>query len=159
MEECERKKLERLETLAHIHAFTKLGFYSCTVSNFEQYTLAKFISEGYFEKHINRMRNFFRNKRDFITKCINKHVRGSLVKIKEEDAGLHFLLEVDTDMTDDELIKAAMDNDIRISCLSKYYHNHENAKKHIIVINYSGIENNKIEEAVKRLLKSIKRNK
>ena len=42
---------------------------------------------------------------------------------------------------------------------SKYYYNNENAKKHIIVINYSGIENYKIEEAVKRLLKSIKRNK
>ena len=44
--------------------YSKLGFYSCTVSNFEQYTLARFIKEGYFEKHINRMRNFYRNKRD-----------------------------------------------------------------------------------------------
>lgn len=25
MEECEKKQLERLEDLAHIHAFTKLG--------------------------------------------------------------------------------------------------------------------------------------
>ena len=27
----------------------RLGFYSCTVSNFEQYTLARFIREGHFE--------------------------------------------------------------------------------------------------------------
>ena len=40
--------------------YAKLGFYSCTVSNFEQYTLARFISGGYFEKHINRMRNYYR---------------------------------------------------------------------------------------------------
>ena len=139
--------------------YSKLGFYSCTVSNFEQYTLARFIKEGYFEKHINRMRNFYRNKRDYMVENINKYSDIASVKIKEEDAGLHFLLEVDTDMTDDELIESARDNDIRISCLSKYYYNNENAKKHIIVINYSGIENDKIEEAVKRLLKSIKRNK
>ena len=36
--------------------YRRLSFYSCTVSTFEQYTLARFISEGYFEKHINRMR-------------------------------------------------------------------------------------------------------
>ena len=38
--------------------YAKLGFYSCTVSNFEQFTLAKFIEGGYFERHINRMRTY-----------------------------------------------------------------------------------------------------
>ena len=42
----------------------KLGFYSCTVPNFEQYTLAEFIRRGYFEKQINRMRNYYRARRD-----------------------------------------------------------------------------------------------
>lgn len=35
-----------------------LSFYACTVSNFDQYTLTRFIQEGYLEKHINRMRKF-----------------------------------------------------------------------------------------------------
>ena len=42
----------------------RLGFYACTVSTFEQYTLARFLGEGYFEKHINRMRNYYRSLRD-----------------------------------------------------------------------------------------------
>ena len=33
----------------------KLSFYSCTVSSIDQYVLATFIREGYFERHINRM--------------------------------------------------------------------------------------------------------
>lgn len=37
---------------------TKLNFYSGTVSSFEQYTLANFIAGGYYERHINRMRNY-----------------------------------------------------------------------------------------------------
>ena len=37
----------------------KLQFYSCTVPNLVQYTLAAFLSEGYFERHINRMRLFY----------------------------------------------------------------------------------------------------
>lgn len=35
--------------------YERLSFYSCSVSNFEQYTLGKFIEEGFFEKHINRL--------------------------------------------------------------------------------------------------------
>ena len=34
----------------------KLGFYSCTVPTFEQYVLAQLISDGSFERHINRIR-------------------------------------------------------------------------------------------------------
>ena len=45
---------------------TKLGFYSNTVSGFEQYTLANFISKGYYERHINRMRNYYRDYRNKI---------------------------------------------------------------------------------------------
>ena len=48
----------------------ELSFYACTVSNFEQYTLAKFIEQGYLEKHINRMRNYYRNIRNTILENI-----------------------------------------------------------------------------------------
>lgn len=34
----------------------RVGFYSCTVPAFEQYLLAELISNGEFERHINRMR-------------------------------------------------------------------------------------------------------
>lgn len=34
----------------------KSGFYSCPVPAFDQYVLAEFISGGYFERHLNRMR-------------------------------------------------------------------------------------------------------
>ena len=42
----------------------ELGFYGCTVASFEQYTLARFLDRGYFEKHINRMRKFYRARRN-----------------------------------------------------------------------------------------------
>ena len=31
----------------------QLGFYSCSVPLFDQYVLARFISQGYFERHSN----------------------------------------------------------------------------------------------------------
>ena len=43
---------------------SKLGFYSCAVPVIDQYVLAKYISGGYFERHLNRMRKLLREKAD-----------------------------------------------------------------------------------------------
>ncbi len=133
----------------------KLGFYSCTVSNFEQYTLYKFISEGYYEKHINRMRNYYRMQRDAVLSCIRKQKNFHKTTIKEENSGLHFLLQVDTDLSDEELIASAKQNGIIISCLSQYSYFAKNAAEHTIVINYSGVNHKDIPEALDRLFRSL----
>ena len=40
--------------------FEKLGFYSCTVPSFEQYLITELLSDGEFERHINRVRRKLR---------------------------------------------------------------------------------------------------
>ena len=73
--------------------YERLSFYSCSVSNFEQYTLGKFIEEGFFEKHINRLRNHYHKKRDILLGAIRESRLGDLVHISGEEAGVHFLME------------------------------------------------------------------
>lgn len=131
--------------------YAELYFYSCTVSNFEQYTLATFLNEGYFEKHINRMRNFYRTLRDMLLEYIKNSPLSSRVSISEEDSGLHFLMYVDTARSDEELIRAAAGRGIRITCLSQYYHGETVADSHAIVMNYSGVDPKTIPEALNRL--------
>ena len=129
----------------------ELSFYSCTVSNFEQYTLAKFIEKGHLEKHINRMRNYYRNLRDMILLCIKKHPLFSKITILEEDAGLHFLVKVNTAISDDELTQKAETQGIHISCLSQYSAGENIGNSHTLILNYSGIQLPYVEEAIKRL--------
>lgn len=133
----------------------ELNFYSCTVSNFEQYTLAKFIEKGHFEKHINRMRNYYRSQRDAIISSIKKHPEFYKVTIKEENAGLHFLLKADTKYTDEQLITRANNNRIHISCLSEYYSIQKNSIQNTLIINYSGIDKEHMDEAVTLLYQSL----
>lgn len=135
--------------------YKNLGFYSCTVSSFEQFTLARFISEGYFEKHINRMRTYYRKQRDAILKALRQSSLNSYVTIQEEDSGLHFLMKVNTEAEDAQLIAAAKNAGIRISCVSQYYHNQHEGETHMIVINYSGLEPEKVETALQRLIEGI----
>lgn len=133
-----------------------LSFYSCTVSAFEQATLAKFISEGYFEKHINRMRNYYRKLRDALLNAIRKSPLNSNCTILEENSGLHFLLKINTDKSDAQLKAEAKSNGLIISCMSDYYmHHHVNNKEHIIIINYSGIDANNINSIIEKLCQII----
>ncbi len=135
--------------------YRELSFYSCTVSTFEQYALAKFIRDGHFERHINKMRSFYRIQRDLLLECIKTSPLSGSVVITEEDAGLHFLMEVKTRFTDEVILRRAEQERIRIGCISQFYHNPAPDLEHILVMNYSGIETDKMEEAVGRLSRCI----
>ena len=117
----------------------KLGFYSCTVPSFEQYTLARFLSRGHFEKHINRMRKFYRSRRARVVQMLETCTYASHLTILEQDAGLHFLLQVDTQMTDAQLTAWLAGFGIRVRALSDYFHD-GSQDRHCLVVNYSGLK-------------------
>ena len=135
--------------------YSKMFFYSCTVSNFEQYTLARFISEGYFEKHINRMRNYYHNKRDKILHAIEKSPLASYVTISEEDAGLHFLLKINTEISDKEFLLKMEQFGIKLSSLSQYYQSPPKEVEHIFIVNYSFVAEENIDKAIQLIYRGL----
>ena len=135
--------------------YKKLSFYSCTVSNFEQYTLAKFIQEGYFEKHINRLRNYYHSKRDTLITAIRSSRLNESVTISGEEAGVHFLMEINTSQPEETLIQSALTQGIRLSPLSAYYHIPQEAPDNVYIMNYSSIEIDNIKEIIQKLSQCI----
>ena len=118
-----------------------LSFYACTVSTFEQLTLAHFIADGYYEKHINRMRSSSRRKRDLLLRCIRESRLGDIAAINEEESGLHFILKLNLKRSEKTFLDKSKKQGINLSTVSKNSY----------MINYSSIPIDKIEEAVKRL--------
>ena len=129
----------------------KLGFYACTVSAFEQYTLAQFLSGGWYEKHLSRMRKHYRQKRDAVIAALRQSPLSPHAAIAEEDAGLHFLLRLDGAPPDDVLRRAAEERGIRLAMLSDYYQSPRKAPQHVLVVNYTGIDTEKLPTALARL--------
>ena len=125
----------------------KLGFYSCTVPSFEQYTLARFLSRGFFEKHINRMRKFYKNRRNAVVSLLEKCSFSDKLTIQEQDAGLHFLLNVATSLSDQSLTEKLAALGIRVRALSSYYHD-QSEDLHCLVINYSGLKEERLAAAL-----------
>ena len=126
--------------------YSRLSFYSCTVSNFEQYTLASFIDRGYFEKHINRMRLYYIRQRKRLISCIENSNLKDKCEIIENESGLHFLLRLRTDIPDEVLKEKMKESGIKIQSLSEFYLSDEGAKEHYFIINYSNIDLNKFTQ-------------
>lgn len=129
----------------------KLGFLSCTVASIEQYTLARFIEEGYYERHINKMKNYYRKKKDLFFDLLKKSKLNDISTIQYKDSGLHFLLEINTKISDKELIKKTFEKGVKITCLSQYYLKDSSIKEHVIVINFSLISETNFEKVIKIL--------
>lgn len=128
----------------------ELGFYGCTVASFEQYTLARFLDRGYFEKHINRMRKFYRARRNRVIALLESCPGAEKFTIQEQDAGLHFLLKVDTNLTDLALTQAFLTQGLKVQPLSAFYT--QPTDLHSLVINYSGVDEENLEKALKGLV-------
>lgn len=134
-----------------------LGFYACTVPSFEQYTLARFIQSGNFERHIARMKKYYRNQRDTVISIIRNSSLSARCTVYEEDAGLHFLLRLDTALPDAQLKEYALSEGICVPCLSDYVYRRNPAYDHILVINYAGIDTDRLPEAIARLSRIIEK--
>ncbi|MCQ2601071.1 MAG: PLP-dependent aminotransferase family protein [Treponema sp.] len=128
----------------------KLNFYSCTVPVMDQYTLASFIDQNYFEKHINRMRKSCGLKRDTFFAAIEKYDRKKYFSIMEGDAGLHFLLKVSQDRLE-KFTDSLISKKIKLTSVAEYYNKPSAQNQNMFVINYSSIPLNKIDEIVKEL--------
>ena len=129
----------------------RLGFYSCTVPAIEQYTLARFLDEGHFESHVSRMRGFYRGRRDAVLNAVRDSALGRRCRVLGEDAGLHFLLQLETGRSDRELARTCEAAGVRLSFLSDYQIQPGSAPAHTLVVNYPGISLEHLPQALELL--------
>jgi len=129
----------------------KLGFYACTVPATEQFVLARFLEQGYYERHLARMRTEYRSRRAAVLEAFRRSPFASRVHIAEQGAGLHFLLRLDTDRSDKELDERARAMGVRLGFLSEYTQRRTTEYDHTLVVNYAGLERAYLPQAMKLL--------
>ncbi|MGN1061270.1 MAG: PLP-dependent aminotransferase family protein [Candidatus Coproplasma sp.] len=129
-----------------------LKLYSQTanvVPLFEQLTLASMLDGGYFERHVNRLKNYYRGIRAELIAVIAQLPFEK--KIIETGGGLHLTLKL-PDFTTDEDIKAkAAELGINVKCLSDYLFTPTKGYNNVAVINYSSVTSAKLNKVKDRL--------
>ncbi len=118
-----------------------LPFINCPVSSFNQLILCDFIENKYFERYLNRMRNIYKEKREIATSHIIKNDKNKIFKILGSEAGLHFILEINKDCSEDKLIRNIKEKKVYVESLSSYYEDnyYDNIK---LLIGFAGLSNN-----------------
>ena len=71
-----------------------LGFYSNTVSPLEQLALARFIEQGHYERHVNRLRTHAKQLQDELVRRVRESSLAREVSFEGLDRGLYFSMRV-----------------------------------------------------------------
>lgn len=87
-------------------------FYSCTVSRIDQSILNVFIRDGYFERHLNKMRKIYRAKHELLLEELRPFRKK--FRISGENAGLHLLLTAKDQVEERELALEAAERGVRV---------------------------------------------
>ncbi len=88
--------------------------YFATVSLLEQRTLAKFMEQGHWERHVRRMRTIYGKKHDTLLRAVAHHF-GTRAVIVGQGAGLHVVLQLSgSTLGETEIIARAEQEGIRL---------------------------------------------
>lgn len=131
-------------------------YHSCSVPNFEQYILYKFMKDGYFERHINRMRKAYKQKLDLIMSICQPAVEAGEIRIMGADAGLHFTIEDLRGFDEQTLVNRAAEADVQVIGMSRYKKIPDKVKPDhaTVVIGYSGLSIETLKQGLAALSKA-----
>lgn len=104
---------------------------------FEQKTLAAMLNGGYFERHIQRLKNYYRGLRGELLDRLGK--LSSPCEVFDTGSGLHVAARFPTAANDEALKRAAEAAGARIKCLSDYLIAPYAGIERVAVLNYAGI--------------------
>ncbi len=133
----------------------KLSFYSGAVPSFEQYTLAAFIKEGYYERHVNRMRNYYRAQRARMLQAFQASSLSKLADVEEHAAGLHFILKLHTH-SDEALLSFLEHKRIRLTPVSAYCYGDKQKYSHSFIVYYTDRDIETLKSAFNTIASGIK---
>ncbi len=101
---------------------------------FEQKTLAKMLDGGYFERHISRLKNYYRGIRVKLLAALS-----GKCEVTDTGGGLHIIAKFPNALSDDEIKEKAERAGVNIKCLSDYLLSPLEGVEKRAVINYCGL--------------------
>lgn len=128
-------------------------FYSCTVSRIDQRILNEFIRDGYFERHLNKMRKIYRAKHDLLLEELIPFQKK--FEITGENGGLHVLLHEQRAQKEvcgeQELIARAAAQNVRVYGIADCCIEPVEKYRGTVLIGFGAMEETEIREGIRRL--------
>jgi GntR family transcriptional regulator/MocR family aminotransferase len=121
--------------------------YFATVSQLEQRTLAKFMEQGHWDRHIRRMRGIYKKKHDTILQAIDQRF-GARAVVDGQGAGLHIVLQLyGVTCSEAEIIQRAQQKGLHLFPFSWTCASAEKGPLRLM-LGFGGMTSKEIEEGV-----------
>lgn len=130
----------------------KLLFHSQTVSKIDQMVVNEFIKQGYYERHLNKMRSIYRAKHDLMLALLKDC--GKQISISGENSGLHILVTVHNNMSEAELVSRAKSAGVAVHGLNEYYISPRTSTKPTILLGFANLSESSIKNGIQKLKKA-----
>jgi GntR family transcriptional regulator / MocR family aminotransferase len=125
------------------------GYFS-TVSLLEQQTLASFMEQGYWDRHLRRIRTTYKKKHDALLVAIERHF-GERAKVTGQGAGLHVVIGLaDQPYPEKELIQRAVAKGIFLSPFSESYASGSSDSNNVM-LGFGGMNPEQLEQGIEQL--------
>ncbi len=119
---------------------------------FEQMITAQFLKEGYFTRHIRKMRTLYKERQEFLINEIEKEI-GHLVKVKSSDAGMHLIAWLPEKLDDHKAAVSAVKNGVVAYPISEYVLKFK--QKPALLLGYTAFDKKQLKAGVQKLKKTI----
>jgi len=132
-----------------------LYHYSSTVSRIDQYIITHFITDGYFERHLNKMRKLYKGKHDQLVQALK--IFRDKISIEGENGGLHLVLRFLSNASEQEIIDAAGKKSIKLYGLWEHYITKpELPAAPSILLGYANMTEKNIQDGIHALYHAVK---
>lgn len=121
-----------------------------SASKLDQLTLARFMQEGHYERHLRRIRKIYRKKNLLLTEFLAKKA-GDLVSVLGIESGVHLVLEIKREVSLDQIMKKARAKGIDLERIGSVRSAHQR-----LLFPYSGIALAEMNGVQKDLLEILK---
>lgn len=123
--------------------------YSSSVPRIDQHILSRFMAEGQFSRHLNRMRKIYRRKMQLLTDLLKPYEPA--VSFSGDEAGMHILVHIHTSKTEQQLLAEALCAGVKVYGLDTYRTAASTAVPSFL-IGFGGLTERQIEIGISRLL-------
>ncbi|BAQ09455.1 GntR family transcriptional regulator [Bacillus sp. OxB-1] len=123
--------------------------YSSTVPRLDQHLLSRFMADGYFSRHLNRMRKIYRRKLQALTDALLPYA--PKVTYSGDEAGMHIIITIHTNSSEKALTEIASQAGIRVYGLNGYRKLPVDGPPQFL-LGFGGLALDGIETAVEKLM-------
>jgi len=116
-------------------------------------TLADFMVEGHYARHLRRLRTVCRERRDTLLAAVKRELP-DLLEITCPETGLHTVGWLPHGVDDRQVSAAALEHGVEAAALSTYHMGR--CARGGLLLGYGGVGPQEIEEGVRRLASALK---